>query len=680
MAEPIDREYDILRELFDKAPLPYQSLDAEGHVLRINAAWLDLLGYTEDEVVGRHISEFLTPTSQSLLVERFSRFKSAGRVSRAAFELIRKDGRVVPIELNGTIATDEDGSFQRTHCIFMDVSERQEAERRLSESERRYRTLVELAHEGVWQIDQDAVTVYVNPAMAAMLGYEAPEMIGRTLYDFMDGHGVEVARHNLTRRAKGIAEGHDFEFVTKDGRRIYTAMATRPLHDEAGRYQGAIAGVIDMTEWRQLEQKMLQAHKLESLEVMAGGIAHDFNNLLQTILGNADLALMGGPYPGDLQTALEAVEKAAHQAAGLCRQMLAYAGRGVYAMEPLRLDELVLDLESLLKATISRKVDLRFELSTDLAPVTADPTQLRQVVVNLVTNAAESLQDGSGTVTVSVRSSRLDAEPTSRFLGADRMEPGDYAVLAVADSGCGIAPAVIDSIFDPFFSTKFTGRGLGLAVVRGVARGHGGGMTLSSAPGRGSCFEVWLPAAPAEARLQTAPAAEPKVALPPAAGRAVLVADDDEELRELVLRMFERLGWQAVGVADGAEAVAALAAAPDRFSLVLLDWSMPVMDGREALEIIRRSAPSMPVFMSSGHAADRAGGRGRAPAADRLPGQALPHGRTAPGAGGLGRHRRLNGNGSPTRLRPGPAARPPAARPAPGPGCRRRRPAPPTAW
>ena len=604
MPEPIDREHDILRELFDKAPLPYQSLDAEGRVLRINAAWLELLGYAEAEVVGRHISEFLTTASQSLLSERFPRFKSSGRVSRAAFELIRKDGRVVPIELNGTIATDEDGNFQRTHCIFMDVSERQEAERRLRESERRYRTLVELAHEGVWQIDQDAVTVYVNPAMAAMLGYEAREMIGRKLYDFMDAHGIEVAKHNLKRRAKGIAEGHDFELLAKDGRRIHTAMASRPLLDESGCYQGAIAGVIDMTEWRQLEQKMLHAQKLDSLEVMAGGIAHDFNNLLQTILGNADLALMSGPYPGDLQTALEAVEKAAHQAAGLCRQMLAYAGRGVYALEPLRLDELVLDLESLLKATISRKVDLRFELSPDLAPVMADPTQLRQVVVNLVTNAAESLKDGTGTVTVSVRAGRQDAAPPYAFLGADAVAPGDYAVLAVTDTGCGIAPAMIDSIFDPFFSTKFTGRGLGLAVVRGVARGHGGAITVRSAPGQGSCFEVWLPAAPADARPREAVASEPGGALPPAAGRTVLVADDDPELRELVLRMFERLGWQAIGVADGAEAVAALEAAPERYALVLLDWSMPVMDGREALEAIRRRVPAMPVFMSSGHPPD----------------------------------------------------------------------------
>ena len=604
MPDPTGREYDILRELFDKAPLPYQSLDAEGRVLRINAAWLELLGYAEDEVVGRHISEFLTTASQSLLVERFSRFKSTGRVSRAAFELIRKDGRVVPIELNGTIATDRDGGFQRTHCIFMDVSERQEAERRLSESERRYRTLVELAHEGVWQIDQDAVTVYVNPAMAAMLGYEDREMIGRKLFDFMDEQGVEVAKRNLVRRAKGIAEGHDFELLTKDGRRIHTAMATRPLHDEDGRYLGAIAGVIDMTEWRQLEQKMLHTQKLESLEVMAGGIAHDFNNLLQTILGNADLALMGGPHPGDLQTALEAVEKAAHQAAGLCRQMLAYAGRGVYALEPLRLDELVLDLESLLKATISRKVDLRFELSPDLAPVMADPTQLRQVVVNLVTNAAEALHEGAGTVTVAVQPRRLEAGPPFPFLGADAPAPGDYAVLAVTDTGCGIAPEVIDSIFDPFFSTKFTGRGLGLAVVRGVARGHGGAMTVSSTQGQGSCFEVWLPVAPVAARPAPIAAGKPAATLPPAAGRAVLVADDDAELRELVLRMFERLGWQAVGVADGAEAVAAVAAAPERFSLVLLDWSMPVMDGREALEAIRLCAPAMPVFMSSGHAAD----------------------------------------------------------------------------
>ncbi|MBE0566254.1 MAG: PAS domain S-box protein, partial [Krumholzibacteria bacterium] len=365
MPEDDLRDHQFLRELFDKAPLPYQSLDGQGRLLRVNAAWLDLLGYTEDEVLGRHVGEFLTPTSQLLLDDRFARFKNTGRVASADFELIRKDGSVVPVELNGTIATDASGGFLRTHCIFMDMSERL----------------------------------------------------------------------------------------------------------EAARLQ------------RVMDQRLLHALKLESLEVMAGGIAHDFNNLLQTILGNADLALMGGPYGNELQTTLTAIDKAARQAAELCRQMLAYAGRGDYAMERLRLDELVLDLEALLRATISRKADLRFELSPDVPAVLADASQLRQVVVNLVTNAAEALREGRGTVTVSTTARRLGPDRAGLVFAAENVAPGDYVVLAVRDTGCGMSADQIDSIFDPFYSTKFTGRGLGLPMVRGVARAHGGAVAVRSEPG-----------------------------------------------------------------------------------------------------------------------------------------------------------------------------------------------------
>ncbi len=596
------RDYDFLRELFDKAPLPYQSLDADGCLLRVNRAWLELLGYTEDEVLGHSITEFLTPSSLQILDERFSRFKHTGHVSEAEFELIRKDGSVVPIELNGTIASDADGDFLRTHCIFMDVSDRRASRQRLQESEQRYRSLVELAHEGIWQLDKDANTLYVNPAMAAMLGYGQDEMVGRSFFDFLvEGDRATTAEY-LAQRHEGIAQEHDVHLVARDGRRVEVAIGTRPLHDREGRYLGAIAGVIDISGRRQLDRRLLHAQKLESLELMAGGIAHDFNNLLQTILGNADLALMTGPHESDLRVALESIVKASRQAAGLCRQMLAYAGHGEYAMEELRLDEVVRDLETLLRATITRKADLRLELAPEVPPVVADPSQLRQVAVNLVTNAAEALHDRPGTITVTVGLRSIDADDIPQLGTAEELKPGDYVVLAVQDTGCGIAHEAIPSIFDPFYSTKFTGRGLGLAVVRGVARAHGGAVVVESRESRGSCFELWLPVAPAPAAAAGISASD--AAGPRANGRTVLVADDDDELRELVLRMIQRLGWHAVGVADGAAAVDALASEPARYALVLLDWSMPVMDGREALEAIRHAAPDLPVFMSSGHAAD----------------------------------------------------------------------------
>jgi PAS domain S-box-containing protein len=596
-------DFGFLKELFDKAPLPYQSLDAEGRVLRVNAAWRALMGYTAVEAVGRPFADFHSPDSRAEQARRFEEFKRTGHVEHVAFMLVRKDGSEIPVEFTGTVAADVDGACLRTHCIFQDVSDRLWAERRVRASEQRYRNLVEMAHEGIWHIDSKAVTVYANPAMAQMLGYTPEEMVGRHLFEFMDEDGRRNAEAKLGRRVQGHSEAHDFEFVAKDGRRVYTAVATRPVIDERGEYQGAIAGVIDMSERRALDQRVLHTQKLEGLEVMAGGIAHDFNNLLQTILGNAELAMVCGPLPDEVQGALGSIEKAAHQAADLCRQMLTYAGRGVFAMRRLRLDDVILDIEALLRATITRKADLRFDLSADLPPVVGDASQLRQVVVNLVTNAAEALEGGGGRIDVSTATRVLDDAAAAGLFGADGPGGGEYAVIVVQDDGCGMSDEVKRSIFDPFFSTKFAGRGLGLAAVRGVAMAHGGGVTVQSDPGQGSRFEVWLPAAAEAKPAAVRPQAPAAPAVVPAAG-AILVADDDDELRGLVLRMIERLGWDAVGVPDGAAAVTALAEEPARYAMVVLDWSMPVMDGREALEAIRLAAPDLPVFMSSGHSVE----------------------------------------------------------------------------
>jgi two-component system cell cycle sensor histidine kinase/response regulator CckA len=598
----------VLKELFDKAPLPYQSLDAEGRFLMVNQAWLDLLGYEEGEVVGRHISEFLTPASIELVAERFPVLKRTGRMHRADFELVRKDGTVIDIELNGSIATDADGSFLRTHCIFMDVSARQFALRRLQESERQYRTLVEMAQEGFWQLDRDGRTVYVNQALTRILGYAAAEMVGRLFFEFTDEAGADMARRILAVREHGSAELYDFEFLARDGRRVHTAVTIRPLLDDDGAYAGAIAGVIDMTERRQFEARLLHAQKLESLAVMAGGIAHDFNNLLQTILGNADLALLYGPQDPQPEGELRAIESAARQAAGLCRQMLAYAGRGDYTMQPVRLDELISELAMLLRATINRKVELRYEFASGLPEIHADAAQLRQAMVNLVTNAAEAIDDKPGTVRMTVASRELYAEEIEHLFPGQPLEPGTFVVFSVSDTGCGIPAELTDLIFDPFFTTKFAGRGLGLAVVRGVALAHGGTVNVASTPGAGTTVEVWLPAVARSVRDRV-PARLPCMAAEPdptpGGRRRALVAEDETDLRTLVTKMFASLGWEAVAVPDGAQACEAIAADPGRYDLVVLDWSMPVMDGREALVRIRETAPALPVFLTSGHDRER---------------------------------------------------------------------------
>ena len=603
MTGPDQSEQVILRELFDKAPLPYQSLDAQRCVQMVNEAWLDMVGYTETEVIGRPFADFVVPWDAELLPKRFSEFLARGSMSGARFEFVRKDGSTVHVVIEGRVARGADSEFLCTHCICRDVTEERVAMDELATSERRFRTLVETAQEGIWQIDAEAHTVYVNPAMARMLGYEVEEMKGKHLFDFMDDRGIEISRQNLDRRQRGLAEQHDFEFRSKDGRQIITTMATAPLTDGEGNYRGAIAGVMDITDRVRYDQKMLDTQKLESLTLMAGGIAHDFNNLLQAIMGNADLALMVSNRDADLEESLQAILTAAGQAGGLCRQMLAFAGKGEYAKEPVRLDQLIHDMTPLLRTSISRKVKLQIHLADEIPPLQADSVQLGQILMNLVTNASEAIGSNEGEVRISVDVREFGEAELCSSLVLEDLEPGTYVILSVQDDGCGMDDKVVAAVCDPFFTTKFAGRGLGMAVVRGVAMGHGGRLRVKSRPKEGTRIEVFLPAGPVSSAM---PATENTLSARDrdesvVAGR-VLLADDQTEVLAVAKRMLERLGWQVVLVVDGEAAARTVEEDPTGFDLVILDWSMPVLDGHEAMARIRAVAPALPVLVSSGHA------------------------------------------------------------------------------
>lgn len=259
------------RSLFENAPLAYQSLDAEGRILLLNEAWIRLLGYEGEDLTGRHIGEFMTAASRELLKTHFADFKACGLVSGKDFDMVHRDGTLVPVCVEGRIATNDAGAFQQTHCILLDLREIHRANEALIASERKYRRLIELAQEGIWQIDERSVTSFVNPAMARMLGYREEEMLGRPLFDFMDERGRLIAEKNVDRRRQGIVEAHDFEFLHKDGRRIMAAMVTTPVLNDEGEYAGAMAGLLDITERRRNEELLrVSAGHLQDAERIAG--------------------------------------------------------------------------------------------------------------------------------------------------------------------------------------------------------------------------------------------------------------------------------------------------------------------------------------------------------------------------------------------------------------------------
>ncbi|MBL8972944.1 MAG: PAS domain S-box protein [Myxococcales bacterium] len=467
----------------------------------------------------------------------------------------------------------------------------------LRRSEQSYRRIVTTTHEGVWTVDAQQRTSFVNQRMADLVGYTVEEMLGRRLHDFVAPEDHALITAKFAERRAGVREQYEHRYLRKDGTRVMVQASVSPLLDDAGVFVGALAMVRDVTELRRLESRMLHSQKLESLGVLAGGIAHDFNNLLVGILGNVGLARSELPEGAPAQSYLKDAQVAATRAADLTAQMLAYAGKGRFVIQPLDLNQLIAEIAHLLTAVISKKARLHTEFAADLPATPADATQIRQVVMNLITNASDALGEQPGTISVRTGVVEADAAMLAGMYGDERLAPGRYVLLSVSDTGCGFDAATQARLFDPFFTTKFTGRGLGLAAVLGILRGHGGAIAVEGAPQQGARFTVLLPAA-----------ASP-VVLPPRSNEAsvgrgaglVLVADDEPGVRTVARRVLERAGYTVCVAGDGREAVAVFTARADEIVAVLLDMTMPLLRGDEVYRELRKVRADVPVVLTSGY-------------------------------------------------------------------------------
>ena len=350
---------------------------------------------------------------------------------------------------------------------------------------------------------------------------------------------------------------------------------------------------------RNLEAKLQQAQKLESLGVLAGGIAHDFNNLLMGVLGNAEVALLELPPESPARGDLQHITTAALRAAELTKQMLAYSGKGKFVVQGLNLTKLVEEMAELLQVSISKNVVLKYNFAKNLPAIEADASQIRQVVMNLIINASEAIGEKSGVVTVSTSVIEADRSYLTETYLDENLPEGCYVSLEVADTGCGMDEQTQKKIFDPFFTTKFTGRGLGLAAVLGIVRGHGGAVKIYSQPQRGSTFKVLFPAS-------QQPAAEESVGTSATeqewrGSGVILVVDDEETVRIAAKLMLERRGFTVLTAEDGRAALEVFRSRVDEIVVVLLDLTMPHLDGEETFRELRRIRSDVRVILSSGY-------------------------------------------------------------------------------
>jgi signal transduction histidine kinase/CheY-like chemotaxis protein len=386
--------------------------------------------------------------------------------------------------------------------------------------------------------------------------------------------------------------------VRKGGETIDAYITISPIKDAEGNLQAASVIARDITERKRSECQLREMQKIESLGVIAGGVAHDFNNLLVGILGNASLVLESlapsSPNYSMLRSVVDASERAAH----LTRQLLAYAGKGRFVTAKVDLSALVTGIAGLIRSSIPKTVQLRFDLARELPAIDADPEQIQQLLMNLVINGVEAIGDGhDGTVSVTTKSQEVDEEYARQIFAAGAVRPGTYVSLRVDDTGCGMDAETTAKIFDPFFTTKFMGRGLGLSAVLGIVRGHRGAIRVSSAPAKGSSFEVLLPAAGGRLDLPPAELTRQRVA----GSGTILVIDDEEVVRTTAKTALERCGYSVLLASDGPSGVDVFRDHAGEIVAVLLDMTMPVPGGVETSGLIRAVRPGVRVIVSSGY-------------------------------------------------------------------------------
>jgi signal transduction histidine kinase/ActR/RegA family two-component response regulator len=348
----------------------------------------------------------------------------------------------------------------------------------------------------------------------------------------------------------------------------------------------------------QLQERIQRAQQLESLERLAGGVAHNFNNILQGIIGTTEIMKLDAPATSPLLPAIDQIEREAWRATALTKEMLAFSGRGLFAAKQLDLSELVEGMIPLIRTAISNTTDLVCMAGKGLPPIQGDTAQIRQVVLNLVTNASEALEKTGGRVTLSTSLETSEpGKPIADAMG-NLLPPGNYVALSVSDSGPGMDETTLKKVFDPFFSTRFVGRGLGLPAVHGIVRTHKGGILIESQPGSGTKVKVFFPATPVEsvesipARIDSLPASKPGT---------ILVVDDEELVRATARRILEPQGYKILEAADGTAAVEILKADPERIQAVLLDLTMRGMDGVGALREMSKIRPDVKVILTSGY-------------------------------------------------------------------------------
>jgi two-component system cell cycle sensor histidine kinase/response regulator CckA len=599
-SERVLREQSTMLQLvFDHAPGGITVAGLDGRIREANTSACRLLGYTREEMRQKTIFELTHPDDLAATRAFGERLRQAPAVPVAIEKrYVRKDGSTLTAVTHIAVIRDDRGDPLYYLAQITDVSELRLAEARIREQQAHLQTVLRGAPVILFALDRHGTVTLSEGAGLRAIGRKPGESVGKDFFTLYADEPAMLAQLRRALAGEAVAARHERLGSTFE-------IQVAPVRDPEGMVTGVTGIAVDVSmqiqaqrERAELERRLLDTQKLESLGVLAGGVAHDFNNLLTAILGNAALARLALDPKERALVHLDRIEQASQTAAALCRQLLVFSGGGHMDSGSVDLSATVGETTALLKVSLGENTHLDLALEPGLPAVHADAAQLRQIVLNLVLNAAQAIGDRRGTINVRTLTQLVDATWLAGARVGQDSAPGPRVCLIVADDGPGMEPAVLARIFDPFFTTKPTGRGLGLASVLGIVRSHGGALHVHSVPGRGTTFTLAFP--PERAAPERLAPAAVAVPAPWRGSGMVLVVDDEEAVRRTAAQMVEQFGFEVVEAGSGAAALE-LVDAGRPITLVLLDAMMPGMDGAETLTRLRQRRPGLRVVVFSGY-------------------------------------------------------------------------------
>ncbi len=582
------------RAVFENAAVGIDLVDSDGGFLQVNGCFTEMLGYTQDELLNLTFFDISHP--DDVEVSRINHEKMVrGETESYRFEkrYVRKDGDVLWADVSVSPVRGPEGVHLTTVGVIADITDRKRTEQALRESEQQYRSLFEDSIDGVYSVLRDGTITDANAAFCELFGYMAAEMIGKDIRElYLDPADRPKFQKEIEKH--GFVKDYEIKFRKRDGTEV-DCLLSASVHLVKDKGIRGYRGIVrDLTARKALQRQLLQAQKMEAVGTLAGGIAHDFNNLLQVVSGYSELVLADEDLADHLKEHVERILLAERDGADLVKRLLTFSRKTETKPLYLNLNQRIIQTSKFLKRTIPKMVDIEMILAEDLASVHADPNQMDQVLMNLAVNARDAMPDG-GHLTIETSNVFLDEEFTQTHPGS---MPGEYVLLSVTDTGYGMDKETLEHMFEPFYTTKETGRGtgLGLAMVYGIVKQHGGYNACWSEPGQGTTFKIYLPAVIPETQHD-----KPVITAVPQGGtETILLVDDEEFIRDLGKRILERSGYKVITASNGNEALDLYKREMERVSLVILDFIMPEMSGTQCLEKLLKIDPQVKALIASG--------------------------------------------------------------------------------